>query len=344
MKKILTAMSGGVDSAVCTALLRDAGYDVTGATMLLHEGGEAAVQDAAHTAKQLEIPFLQFNWSAKFRQFVIEPFKQVYQTGGTPNPCVFCNQALKFGAFLDKALDLGFDGIATGHYAHITQDVSGAYYLETATDDSKDQTYMLYGLTQRQLSHTLFPMGSLTKEDVRKKAAALRLSVAQKNDSQDICFVPDGDYLSFLLRDGVTPTPGKFVSEDGAILGTHLGIEAYTIGQRRGLNLALGERVYVLNKLGNDVVVGAGAGLFTDTVDVAHVNWISGEAPRAPIRCEAKLRYTQRAAPCTVHPVEHGMTLHFDTPQRAVTAGQSAVVYLGKRILGGGIICQREGE
>ena len=337
VKRILVGMSGGVDSAVSVLLLREQGYEVGGATMLLQSCGFAEAEDARRSAQVLGIEFHVFDWQKEFRSQVIEPFEQVYIQGGTPNPCVLCNKTLKFGKFLDQALELGYDGVATGHYARVREE-NGRFLLYTAQDQAKDQTYMLYHLSQRQLAHAVFPMGDFTKEQARAKAGLAGLPVASKHDSQDICFIPDGDYLAFLQRDGVTPQPGRFIGPDGRDLGPHKGLEAYTIGQRRGLEVAYGSRIYVVQKRGTDVLLGPNEALFSTRVQVSDVNFIPFDRLDAPIRAEAKLRYTPTTAPCTIHPAEHGVVLEFDQPQRAVTPGQAAVFYDGELVLGGGTI------
>ena len=337
MKKILVGMSGGVDSAVSVLLLREQGYTVGGATMVLHENGWQEAAEAERSAALLGIPFHRFCWQTAFRQAVIEPFKQVYQSGGTPNPCVFCNKALKFGLFLEEALTLGYDGVATGHYARIRQE-QGRYLLYTARDTSKDQTYMLYHLPQERLSRILLPMGEYTKSEAREKAGMAALPVASKGDSQDICFIPDGDYLAFLQRDGVIPQLGRFRGPLGEDLGPHKGLEAYTLGQRRGLEVAYGSRIYVVGKDGRDVLLGPNEALFSDRVPVTDVNFIPFDRLDSPMRAQARLRYTHKPAPCTIHPAEDGVILEFDQPQRAVTPGQAAVFYDGDLVLGGGTI------
>lgn len=337
MKKILVGMSGGVDSAVSVLLLRDQGYEVSGATMVLQPCGAQEAADAAESARRLGVEFHVFDWQVEFRSQVIEPFEQVYIRGGTPNPCIFCNKTLKFGKFLEKALELGCDGVATGHYARVRQE-NGRYLLHTARDAAKDQTYMLYHLSQEQLSRVVFPMGEYTKEEARAKAGLAGLPVASKHDSQDICFIPDGDYLAFLKRDGVTPQPGRFIGPNGEDLGPHKGLEAYTMGQRRGLEVAYGSRIYVVGKRGSDVLLGPNEALFSSRVRVADVNFIPFDHLDGPIRAQAKLRYTPNAAPCTIHPADQGVVLEFDQPQRAVTPGQAAVFYDGGLVLGGGTI------
>lgn len=337
MKKILVGMSGGVDSAVSVLLLRELGYEVGGATMILQPCGTQEAQDAAQSAEALGIPFYRFLWQEDFRREVITPFSQVYQQGGTPNPCIFCNKSLKFGKFLDEALELGYDGIATGHYARVRQE-NGRYLLYKAKDQSKDQTYMLYHLSQEQLRRVVFPMGDYTKEEARAKAGLAGLAVASKHDSQDICFIPDGDYLNFLIQDGLTPQPGRFIGPNGEDLGPHKGLEAYTMGQRRGLDVAYGSRIYVVGKRGCDVLLGTNEDLLSTQVRVCDVNFIPFDRLEQPIRAQAKLRYTPHAAPCTIHPTPEGVLLEFDQPQRAVTSGQAAVFYDGDLVLGGGTI------
>ena len=340
MKRILVGMSGGVDSAVSVLLLQEQGYEVGGATMLLQPCGFAEAEDAERSAMTLGICVDCFDWQAEFRRQVIEPFETVYRQGGTPNPCIFCNKTLKFGKFLEKALELGYDGVATGHYARVREE-QGRYLLYTAKDRAKDQTYMLYHLTQQQLAHVVFSMGDYTKEEARAKAGLAGLPVASKRDSQDICFIPDGDYLAFLKADGVVPRPGRFIGPKGEDLGPHKGQEAYTLGQRRGLEVAYGERIYVVGKRGGDVLLGPNERLYSTRVPVGDVNFIPFDTLTFPIRAQAKVRYTPNAEPCTIHPAQNGVILEFDRPQRAVTPGQAAVFYDGDLVLGGGTILQR---
>lgn len=338
MNNILVAMSGGVDSAAACGFLLQQGYTVSGGTLLLRDGGEIEAEDARLAATQMGIDFHLLEEKDAFYKRVICPFIDTYVAGKTPNPCIFCNEAIKFGLFLDWAIGHGFDGIATGHYAKIEQREDGRYLLKKSLDAQKDQTYMLCRLTQRQLAHTLFPLGDKTKQDARQMAESLGLSLAHKHDSQDICFIPDGDYLSYLLRRGVVPKKGNFIDEAGKILGAHKGMEAYTIGQRRGLSCACGKRVYVLGKRGNDIVLGDNDKLFTDTVAVENINYIPFDTLASPIRVEAKVRYSQFSSPALLTPTDFGAVLKFDSPQRAVTPGQTAVFYQGDLVLGGGYI------
>lgn len=338
MRRILVAMSGGVDSAAACLLLKKQGYEIGGATMLLRDGGEAEAEDARRAAEQMGIDFHLFDLRREFQKNVIDEFTRVYQTGGTPNPCVVCNRTMKFGVFLDKALVLGYDGIATGHYVRI-EEKNGRYVLRTARDRAKDQTYMLCGLSQWQLAHTLFPLGTVeSKAEIRALAEQAGLALSRKHDSQDICFVPDGDYMAYLTAHGLVPQAGNFITADGKILAPHVGMEAYTTGQRRGLGIALGQRTYVLGKRGADVILGDEAGLFARRVAVGEVNYLPFDQPEAPLRVQAKLRYTTKFADALLLPTDDGCELRFDTPQRAPTPGQTAAFYDGDYLVGGGTI------
>ena len=337
-RRVLVAMSGGVDSSAAAVLLRRAGFGCSGATLRLH-GGEA-VEDARLAAERLGMDFHVFDETERFRREVMDVFVSEYRSGRTPNPCVDCNRCLKFGALLDRALALGYDAIATGHYARVAFS-EGRYHLLRGLDRSKDQSYVLYQLTQRQLAHLLLPVGEYGKSAIRAIAEEAGLANARKPDSQDICFIPDGDYVRFLREyGGAELTPGDFVDPSGRVLGRHRGLEAYTTGQRKGLGVSAEHRLYVLRKdaENNTVVLGDNAALFTPSLTAKRVNWIEPE-PSGPLRCAARTRYSQREAPATVTPLPDGtVRADFDEPQRAVTAGQAVVFYDGERVLGGGTI------
>lgn len=338
MRRILVALSGGVDSVAACLLLKKQGYEVGGATMLLRDGGEQEAEDARRAAEQMGLDFHLFDLRREFRENVIQAFTRVYRSGGTPNPCVVCNKTMKFGIFLEKALALGYDGIATGHYARM-EEKNGRYVLRTACDRAKDQTYMLCGLSQWQLAHTVFPLGEVgSKAEARALTEQAGLALSRKHDSQDICFVPDGDYMAYLTAHGLVPQAGNFITPDGKILAPHAGMEAYTTGQRRGLGIALGQRTYVLGKRGADVVLGDEAGLLARRVAVGEVNYFPFEKPDAPIRVQAKLRYTTKFAEALLLPTDYGCELRFDAPQRAATPGQAAAFYDGESLIGGGTI------
>jgi len=351
----LIAMSGGVDSSVAAKLISDRGISCMGCTMRLYENDMVGMdlldtccslkdtKDAGAVCEKLGIPYNIFHYENEFREKVIEPFVSSYEKGETPNPCINCNKYLKFRSLYDRAEELGFDHIVTGHYARI-EEREGHYYLKKAVDPAKDQSYVLYDLTEEQLSHTLFPLGEYTKEEVRRIAAEMGFVNARKKESQDICFVPDGDYGAMICRfRGKKYPPGPIVDMKGERLGTHNGIINHTIGQRRGLGVPSDRRLYVvkLDIPNNTVVLGDDGDLFHNRLYIRDFHWITGKIPKGDVRCSAKVRYRQKEQPATL--TVSGMEgdtamLTFDEPQRAITPGQSAVCYDGDTVLGGGVI------
>ncbi len=342
-EKILVAMSGGVDSSAVAALLIKEGYCVGGATMRLCPGiGEDPTADAMAAAEKLGIEFHSFDMRREFRKNVIDDFIASYINGETPNPCIVCNRTMKFGAFLDRALELGYDRVATGHYAKIKKE-GERYLLYKSECAEKDQTYVLWSLTQRALSHLVLPLGSLTKSEAREAALEAGLDNANKKESQDICFVPDGDYASFIERESAVTFPkGSFIDEQGNILGSHKGIIHYTVGQRRGLGLSLPAPLYVKEKNAkeNTVILCPAENLFAKKLKGRDANWLAFDSLTSPIRLEAKIRYGKAQSPCTVTPIsEKEITVEFDSPQRAPSPGQSVVFYDGDLLVGGAVIC-----
>lgn len=355
MKKAIIAMSGGVDSSVAAYLIKQAGYQCMGATMKLYEDAQdytcnektccslSDIEDARAVAASLDIPYYVFNFSEYFGEAVIKRFVDTYIAGGTPNPCIDCNRYIKFEKLLNRMYELDYDYVVTGHYARIVFDGdSGRYLLKKGLDENKDQSYVLYNLTQEQLSHTLFPLGEYHKVQIREIAGAQGFVNAKKRDSQDICFVKDGDYAKFIEEYcGMTFPEGDFVLEDGTVMGTHKGIIRYTIGQRKGLGLSLPEPLYVCAKdmEENKVILGANEKLFTTTFTAGDMNWISIPELSGELRCKAKIRYKQKEADATVTPLPKGeIQVVFDEPQRGITNGQAVVLYDGDVVIGGGTI------
>ena len=356
MPKALIAMSGGVDSSAAAYLTKAMGYDCMGATMrlfdseILHTGVSGCcslddAEDARSVARKLDMPFHVFNSKADFAEKVIGDFVRSYEAGLTPNPCIQCNRHLKFDHFLRRAQILGCDKIVTGHYARIHFDAeSGRWLLRKALDSRKDQSYVLYCLTQEQLSCTLLPLGEMTKEEARAIAEAQGLITARKKDSQDICFVPDGDYVAFMEHyTGKHYEPGDFLDLDGNVVGRHRGSVCYTLGQRKGLGLAMGAPVYVCGKdmTRNTVTVGPNEALFATALRANDFNWIPFPTLTEPMRVTARARYNQKEQPATVYPEENGFfRVVFDQPQRAMTPGQAVVLYHGDLVVGGGTITE----
>ena len=356
-KKVVVGMSGGVDSSVAAYLLKEQGYDVIGVTMQIWQEedsltqeenggccGLSAVDDARRVAADLGIPYYVMNFRKEFKENVMNYFIGEYLQGRTPNPCIACNRYVKWEALLQRSLEIGADYIATGHYARIEQLANGRYAIKNSVTAAKDQTYALYNLTQHQLAHTLMPVGDYTKDEIRAIAEKIGLRIANKPDSQDICFVPDGDYAGFIKREAgqALPAPGNFVTEDGTDLGRHKGITNYTIGQRKGLNLSLGKPVFVteIRPETNEVVIGDNETLFTRELYAENVNFMAVPDLKEKKEFTGKIRYAHKGASCTIEQIEKDkIRCVFEEPQRAVTPGQAFVFYDGEYVAGGGTIC-----
>lgn len=354
-ERIAVAMSGGVDSSVAAWLLQQEGHDLIGVTLRLFDNGDAGlakdrpccslddVEDARAVAVRLGIPHYVFNFSACFREQVMDPFAAAYEQGCTPNPCIDCNRQVKFDALLRRVLELDRQGVATGHYVRREHDpASGRFLLKKALHPEKDQSYVLYCLTQDQLAHSRFPLGGLSKEEIRAIAAGQGFLNARKKESQDICFVPDGDYAGFIRRHTGRDYPaGPFLSQTGELLGAHQGIIAYTLGQRRGLGVSAADRLYVkeIRPADNAVVLSDNDALYTDVLTADRLNLIPVDRLSSPIRARARIRYRQQEQPCTIEQTgPDAVRVTFDHPQRAVTPGQAVVFYDGDLVIGGATI------
>lgn len=352
MGKALVAMSGGVDSSVAAYLMQQAGYLCTGATMRLYQNEDLAVprpgtccsledvEDAKTVAARLGMRHYVFNFSAEFRKQVMDRFARAYEAGCTPNPCIDCNRYLKFDRLYRRARELGIGYVVTGHYARIHRGENGRYLLKKGLDTGKDQSYVLYAMTQEQLAHTQFPLGELHKQEVRRIAQEQGFLNARKRDSQDICFVPDGDYAAFIHRHrGLEYPPGDFVDQQGRVLGRHRGIICYTVGQRRGLGVSADRPLYVreIRPQDNTVVLAPESQLYNRIALVSDFNWIAYPAPTGPIRVWARARYHQPEQPAIAQLLPDGrVRVSFDQPQRALTRGQAMVLYDGDTVVGGG--------
>ena len=354
--KVVVGMSGGVDSSVAAWLLKEQGYDVIGVTMQIWQDespelqeenggccGLSAVDDARRVAERLEIPYYVMNFKREFKEYVMDYFVAEYLAGRTPNPCIACNRFVKWESLLQRSMEIGAEYIATGHYARIRQLENGRFALAKSATAEKDQTYALYNLTQEQLSRTLMPVGEYTKDEIRKMAEQIGLSVANKPDSQEICFIPDHDYAKFIRENsGCKFAEGNFVDKDGNILGRHKGIAHYTIGQRKGLNLAMGRPVFVtqIRLETNEVVIGEHDDVFSRRLVCNKLNWMSVDGFQGrDMQVTAKIRYSHKGAPCVIREIGNDLVeCTFEEPQRAATPGQAVVFYDGDHVAGGGTI------
>ena len=348
MEKILIAMSGGVDSSAAAHLILSKGYEAVGATMTVTCGlpgnsdRNTEAEMAARICQRLGIGHKTVDLCDEFRKYVADDFAARYLEGKTPNPCIVCNKFIKFGSLMRVADELGCTRLATGHYAIVEKDTNGRCLLKAAKDKTKDQSYMLWTLSGEQLSRVIFPLGGYTKAEIRELAGELTFENADKKDSQDVCFVPDGDYAKFINEyTGISPKAGNYVDMEGTILGKHKGIIHYTVGQRKGLGIALGQPMFIHSKsaLTDEVVLCRNDELFSKTLTANGINLIACDRIDTPTRLLAKARYHHAAAPATVVQIdENRLSVEFDEPVRAISPGQSVVLYDGDTVIGGGII------